>query len=74
MQCNDPPHEQGFPSVYCSWFMSCGHGMQGLGLMEMDNLRDWEAKFEYKCALLVLILALVGISHDTTAAPSLTDG
>ena len=22
--------------------------MQGLGRMEMDNLRDWEAKFNFK--------------------------
>lgn len=22
--------------------------MQGLGGMELDNLRDWEAKFNYK--------------------------
>ena len=48
--------------------------MQGLGLMEMDNLRDWEAKFEYKCALLILIIVLFGISHTTTAAQGLTDG
>ena len=23
-------------------------GLQGLGRMEMDNLRDWEAKFNFK--------------------------
>jgi hypothetical protein len=27
--------------------VSCA-SLQGLGAMELDNLRDWEAKFNYK--------------------------
>ena len=30
------------------WFGAGSVCMQGLGRMEMDNLRDWEAKFNFK--------------------------